>query len=763
MLESTLDRLTRWLVRHRVAVVVFWALLIPLFLYGFLNVGAKLLTIVKTTEDAQSTFVHRAKANRFPGQSQFMLLMTMHHDRSKYDDEDFALTAKAVHARLGSVKCIKSLTSFETLPLPSLFVSKDGHSQVSLIEMEVGRNDFGAALRCVNYIRAGVKASKRSWKLADLEVLVSGTSAINVDVGRLVRRDSQRAELIVGIVALFLLMWMLRSASAAFLPLITALIAVSGSLTVVFFMADHVELSMYVSVVSSMAGLGLGLDYALLYVSRFREELERGLDPVDAIARTAQTAGKAIAGSGVLVIMGFGGLLIPDLQFPRSVGLGGILVVFFALCATLSLLPVLLSFWHPTMHWPRWRWFLASHRRVDRFWEWWSRTVLRIPVILLGLGLVVVGICGPHLFQLKIKNPRHEAVPPTLESRRGIDRFIDIKGEAFLYRLEIMVEIRDGGTWDDKQRRKRFLAALAKVEKWPEVSKVNSANMMTKITGGLLGWGEGFAARFVSKDKKLVSIDIYGKDGSDVFMNRLVAKLRRELPRLMASDKGLRTYVGGQQATFYETMEGINAAIPIMFPVLAVSAFLFMSFFFRSLVIPIKALLLNALSLFSTFGILVLVFQHGYGLSLLGYHGGVPGALSVATPILLFGIIFGVSMDYEVFLMTRIQEAYHRLVKDATTHEEREEAHRAAIREGLSRTGGIITNAALIMVITFAAFITGTVLPMKEMGFALALAVALDATLVRMMLLPAVLKLLGTHTWLWPVRHSYKDRAKEKE
>ena len=752
MLESALDRLTRWLIRHRYLVVIFWILLIPLFIYGFLGVGKKLLTIVKTTEDAHSTFVFRAKAKRFAKQSQFMGLLTLHHDHKKYDDETYANTAHVVHKRLRPIKCIKAIMAYEDLPMPSLFTSKDGHSQVTVIEMDVGMNDYRAAGRCVDTIRAEVKASKKDWQLADMEVLMSGTPAIDVDVGRLLRKDSQRAELIVGIIALILLVWMFRSASAAFLPLITALIAVSGCLTVVFFVADHMELSLYVAIVSSMAGLGLGLDYALLYVSRFREERERGLEPLDAISRSAQTAGKAILGSGVLVAMGFGGLLIPELQFPRSVGLGGMLVVIFTLCTTLLLLPVLLSFWHPTMAWPKWRWFLESHKKVDRFWAWWGRSVLKISLPLLAVGLLVVGLCGPNLFKLKVKNPRHEAIPRTLESRRGIDRFIGIKGEAHLYRLEIVVEIRGDGTWDDKKRQKLFLSVLAKLKKWPQVDKARSANMMSDLTGGLMGWGEGLSERYISRDKKLVSIDLYGKDGSDVAMNRLIAKLRRELPKMVAPDKSLHIYVGGKQAFFYETMEGIKAAIPIIFPVLAVCAFLFMSFFFRSVVIPIKALLLNALSLFSTFGILVLVFQHGYGLSLLGYTGGPPGALSVATPILLFGIIFGVSMDYEVFLMTRIQEAYRRLVKGATTKAERKKAHLDAIEEGLSRTGGIISNAALIMVITFAAFISGTVLPMKEMGFALALAVALDATLVRMMLVPAVLKLLGTSTWFWPVK-----------
>jgi RND superfamily putative drug exporter len=162
---------------------------------------------------------------------------------------------------------------------------------------------------------------------------------------------------------------------------------------------------------------------------------------------------------------------------------------------------------------------------------------------------------------------------------------------------------------------------------------------------------------------------------------------------------------------------------------------------------------LNVLSLASTYGILVLVFQQGYGLGLLGVEGGPQGALSLITPVVLFCVLFGVSMDYEVFLVSRIQESYAAAGGYTASPEQQERLHREAIHQGLSRTGGIITNAALIMVITFAAFVSGVLLPMKEMGFALGLAVALDATLVRMMLVPAILRLVGRRTWWFPGRH----------
>ncbi len=751
MLERLLGRLTRFLIRHRWAVLILWLLPTPAFIYGFTAVNRKLLTVVMTHPEAQSTFVEQVKAREFAKQSQFLALLTFHHDHRQFDDDPYTKSTRRVHRAVEKVYCIKALTHYEKLPFRSLFVSENGNTQVSLIEMDVGLNDYHEAGRCVNHLRRAIRGVQDELALPALEVLVSGPPAVDVDIGRLVRRDSRRAELIVAACALILLVWMFRSASAALLPVITASLSVTGSLFVAFLVALEVELSMYVSVVSSMTGLGLGLDYALLYVSRFREERDKGREPEEAIVKAAQTAGFAILGSGIIVMMGFAGLLIPQLRLPQSVGLAGIFTVCFTLSTTLTLLPVLLSFWHPTMDWPRWRWFRASHAAVDRFWERWSAGVLRRPLVLVGVGLVVVGLAAPNLLRIELKNPRHEAIPMELESRRGVERFMEIAGAAEMYRITAVIQIEDQGTWLDEERQRHLLEVVEEIRGWPEVHKVRSADMMTKLIP-LAGFGAGFAGRFLSRDKRLVSMDIYGKDGSDAALNVLVGKLRRELPDRFAQDEAVKTWVGGRQATFYETKLGIKQAIPIMFPVLACCAFVFMAFFFRSLVIPAKALCLNALSLLTTFGLLVLVFQNGYGLGLLGYEGPPPGALSVATPIILFGVVFGVSMDYEVFLMTRIQEEWRERSADAKDPEALERAHRDAIQAGLSRTGGIITNAALIMVITFAAFISGTVLPMKEMGFALALAVALDATLVRMILVPAVLRLLGRRTWFWPGR-----------
>ncbi|MBN1769926.1 MAG: MMPL family transporter [Deltaproteobacteria bacterium] len=761
MLGRLLVGTTRWLLRHRAVVLLCWLLPLPLLLYGAYHVSARLKSIIPSRPGADSSVVGGLQAHEFPRQAQFVAELTFHDPRWTVDDAPFRDSVVATHAAVRRLPCVELLTSWPELPLRSSFVSPDAHTQLSLVEIEASADDYAAAEECVLELRRAVDAVRASLPLPDLELLVTGAPAVDHDIGRLVRRDGLRAELLVLAVSLVLLIWMFRSVAAAFLPLCTAGLGVSACLTVVWVVAAHVRLSVYVSTVSTMTGLALGLDYALLYVTRFREERAAGREPPEALEVTAATAGRAILGSGGLVLVGFAGLLIPDLGLARSIGLSGVLTVAGTLLSTLTLLPVLLSLLHRRLDWPRWGWFRRSHAAVDRFWERWSRGVLRRPVWPVLAGVLLVALCAPHLGALRVQNPRHEVIPPEVEARRGLSRVLEVAGEGDLYPIVVMVRAEDGTTFRDPARQRRFLALLDRVRAWPGVSLVQSADLLMPLSVDVLGlrlgygFGEGFAGRFVSRNADHASFNVLAKTSDDATLSALVVRLRAELPALLAElDPGLRAWVGGAPARDWETRTGLTGSLPVMIPVVALAAFLLMALLFRSLLVPLKALLLNAASLATTYGILVLVFQHGWGLGLLGVEGPPPGGLSFVTPVILFCILFGVSMDYEVFLVARIQEAYRRRAGPGDPPERRETAHREAIHEGLSRTGGIITNAALVAALTFAAFITGSLLPMKEMGFALALAVGLDATLVRMMLVPALLRFLGRRTWWWPLSGS---------
>ncbi len=757
MLERLLVRTTRWLLRHRALVLLAWLLPLPLLGHGAYRVSERLKSIIPSRAGADSSVVGGFQAHEFPRQAQFVAELTFHHPRATVDDAPFRDTVTAAHAAARGLPCVERLTSWPELPLRGFFVSPDARTQISLVEIAAAADDYAAAERCVVELRGAVGAARPTFPLADLELLVTGAPAVDHDIGRLVRRDGLRAELIVLVVSLVLLVWMFRSAAAAVLPLVTAGLAVSACMTVVWFVAAHVRLSVYVSTVSTMTGLALGLDYALLYVTRFREERAAGRAVAEALEVTAGTAGRAVLGSGGLVLIGFGGLLIPDLGLARSIGLAGALTVAGTLASTLTLLPVLLSLLHRALDWPRWGWFRTSHAAVDRFWERWSRLVLRRPAFPVLGGLLVVALCAPQLAELRVQNPRHEVIPAEVEARRGLQRVLEVAGEGDLYPIVVVVHAGDGTTFRQPERQRTFLALLERVRAWPEVAHVQSADLLMGLSVELLGvrlgygFGEGFAGRFVSRDADYASFNVLAQTSDDATLSTLVERLRAELPGLLAElDPGLRAWVGGAPARDWETRTGLIGSLPLMIPVVAFAAFLLMALLFRSVVVPLKALLLNAASLATTYGILVLVFQHGWGLGLLGVEGPPPGGLSFVTPVILFCILFGVSMDYEVFLVSRIQEAFRRRTGPADPPERREAAHREAIHEGLSRTGGIITNAALVATLTFAAFISGSLLPMKEMGFALALAVALDATLVRMMLVPALLRFLGRRTWWWP-------------
>ena len=762
MLGRWLAGLTRFLLRHRLAVLLVWLVPLPFLAHGSLHVSERLKSIIGSRDDAPSSEVARLQAREFPRQTQFVAEITFHHERWTADDEPFRRSRDMVHGAVRGLPCVKLLTTWPELPLRSNFVSPDGRTQLSLVEIAVGPNDFDGAERCVLDLRRTIRAVRPGLPLGDLELLVTGPPAVDHDIGRLVREDSLRAEMIVAVAGLLLLVWIFRSAAAAFLPIVTAGLGLATCLSIVYLVAADFRLSVYVSTVSTMTGLALGLDWALLYVTRYREERDAGKTRDEALVTAAATAGRAVLGSGGLVLVGFAGLLVPDLDLSRSIGLAGALTVACTLLTTLTLTPPLLSLLGRGIDWPRWHWFRASHAAVDRFWVRWSRLVLRRPVVPLLLGAAIVAPFAPYLGSLRVQNPRHEVIPQELEARRGLDRLLEIADEGDLYPIVVVLHAEGGRTFDRKDRQGEVLRVFERLRAWPEVGKVHSADLLmdlsVEVFGVRLGYGfgDGFAGRFVGRNADFLSLNVLARSSDDPTLSALVDRLNRELPGLLAAEApGLTSLVGGAPARDSESRTGLIGSLPTMIPIVACAAFLLMALLFRSIVIPLKALLLNAASLATTFGILVLVFQHGWGLGLFGIHGAAAG-LSFITPVLLFCVLFGVSMDYEVFLVARIREEYLARVREGDSPAARDAAHREAIAEGLSRTGGTITNAALVAFITFAAFLSGSLRPMQEMGFALAVAVALDATLVRMMLVPAVLHLLGRHSWLWPGRRRAK-------
>jgi len=756
MIERFLSRMTAWLLRHRILVVALWLVPTPLLVLGYLGVNRRLKSTVDTHTAAQSTTVAKKRAEGFSRQTEFIATVTFHDHKLTVDDTPVYTSVARLNAAFKKHPCTARLTSYADLPIRDFFVSKNGLTQATVIEMKAARGDYTTAENCVRKYRKLVAELKPSLPLPRLEVLITGISAFEVDLGVIVQRDSTRAELVVFVISLILLVWMFRSAAASVLPLITAAIAVTTCLSIIYVVAGYIKLSFFASTMATMSGIGLGLDYALLYVNRAKEELGRGAAIHDAIVTAGHTAGKAILGSGTLVMVGFSGLFIPQLGLARSLALSGLVIVFLTLCTTLTLLPVLLSFWHPALDWPRWRWFKASHATVDRFWERWAGFVIRRPWVPLVVAAAVIVPFAPRVFQIRVMNPRHEIIPGHVEARRGVERVIEIAGEGQIYPVTCVAEITDGGTWDDPKRQKFLVQRFEEVRAMKSVAVLQGPDLLMGLSVNLLGvrlgagFGDGFSGRFISDNRRMVTFDIHVRKVTDQNLDALVSALRRDLPRRFAADPGIRVWVGGQPATTWETKKTLVGSLPTLVPVVIIAAFLMMAIFFRSLVVPFKAVILNVLSLSTTYGIIVLVFQQGYGLSLLGVDGGPQGALSLITPVVLFCVLFGVSMDYEVFLVSRIKETFAGSGGFEASPERQEQLHREAIHHGLSRTGGIITNAALIMVITFGAFVSGVLLPMKEMGFALGLAVALDATLVRMMLVPAILRLVGRRTWWWP-------------
>jgi putative drug exporter of the RND superfamily len=537
---------------------------------------------------------------------------------------------------------------------------------------------------------------------------LTGPSPLLSDLVRVESADMATAELVGLPIAFVVLLLTLRSAVAAAVPLLLGLAGLGlcfGVLAATLLVADW---NLFVETLFVMIGLGVGIDYALLVVRRFREELARGSDPPEAIARTLDTAGRTVVFSGAIVAISMVALATTGLPFFGEAAVAVMLVVLLTVAATLTLLPALLLRLGPRLE--RWRLPGGTSREEAsvRRWERWGRAVVRRPwtvtlvavFVLLAAAAPAVGIrSGTDL------NARAMAGEPAADALQVLERAFP---DASLAPVEVLVRSTDAGLGS-------------------AVPPVRAAVERERLLGPVtrLGLGGG--------DAVLVADPSVPADSSEAAS--LVERLRPAVRA--AAPPGTTVQVAGPTAELLDFGDATDDATPYVLVVTLALAFLLLTAVFRSPVLALKAIVMNLFSVAAAIGLTVLVFQEGLGESVLGFTS--PGYLQSWMPLTLFMIVFGLSMDYEVFMVTRIREEYDRT---GDTVE--------AIVSGLARTGTVVTSAAAIMVAIFGAAVLTRIPEIKQMGFGLAVAVLLDATIVRGALVPAVMRLAGPWNWWMP-------------
>jgi len=580
------------------------------------------------------------------------------------------------------------------------------------------------------------------------EVMVTGFPALDHDVRTISAEDTERGEQRALPLTLAVLIVAFGALVAAALPVLVGVLAITIALGLVTIAARYTPMSVFVLNITTMVGLGVGIDYSLLIVTRFREELNRGLSPADAAIRTVETAGSAVITSGLTVVVGFAALVTTPLSDTRSVGVGGLLVVAVAVLLSTTFLPAVLAILGRNIDRPKWLARPLARFHAPTGWERWARWLGHRPWRAVAVGGTAIALLTFPLSQIRLGLPATNWFPPESESGRGLEALREMGASGVIQPVRVVVQLPEGESALSARRLPGLKALTDSIRKDPRVREVRGVVKPRMSTLQLVVYYSDPAAvraknpkffdAYLSADNRVTLIDVIPADtvsltGLMDVVRRVRALVARDVRGLAGAEILVAGFAASNVDTQQELMKRFPETVALVLGITAIMLFVA----FRSLLVPIKAVVLNLLSVGGAFGLTVLVFQHGYGGRLFGLDGPTQ-AIWAVVPVLVFAIVFGLSMDYEVFLLTRVKEVF-----DKTGRNDH------ATMEGLSATASTITSAALIMILVFGTFAFTRVLAVQLIGFGLAAAVLLDATLIRMVLVPAIMHIAGRWNW-WP-------------
>jgi RND superfamily putative drug exporter len=581
---------------------------------------------------------------------------------------------------------------------------------------------------------------------ADLDITLAGAPVFYADIETASQRDLRRAELIAVPFALLALLLVFGSLVAAMVPLVVGGMSVAAVLGSLYWIAHVTDLSIFVLNLSSMLGLGLAVDYSLFVTSRYREELAHNGGNVDAaVAGCVATAGRAVFFSGTTVLIGLSGLAIFPFMFLRSVGIAGVVVVAFATLAALTLLPAVLAIAGTRIN--RFPLRRQIHSRgplhpPEGLWARIARWVMAHPLKVLIPTLGFLLLLGLPFLNVNVSSPDGRVLPEDLASRQGFDILADRYGPGEISPFIIAVE---SPTSIYRMANLRALHELTtEISGDPRIARVQSvfsfgedvdqSTALAFLAGrrGLERIGVDTGLSRLSGERATLVLAYTRAPANDPSNKDLLRDIRR-----LELGGDLNMLVDGGTAEIVDVVNLMYRDFPRAVLLIVVATYFVLLVLFRSLILPLKAIAMNTLSILASYGALVFIFQEGHFSKLLQF---TPlGFVEASLPVIMFCILFGLSMDYEVFLLSRVREEWERTGDNAQS-----------VAMGLQRSGRIITSAALIVVVVTASFVTADVILIKALGLGIALAVLLDATVVRALLVPATMRLLGRWNWWIP-------------
>jgi putative drug exporter of the RND superfamily len=703
----------RWSARRRFTVIGIW---VGLFLVGGLltssYLSGALTTQAEFTNNPDSKQAQQLLEQRLSGPRRSNEVVIVRSESRMVSDPAFKAYVQRLKGDLDALKPAVVQATEDPYGAGGRFVSDDRHATLIPVTMAGSLDDADKNIDQV------LNRTLHAQHPDGFRVWVAGEATAAKDSNTIAEQDLRQGETIGIVAALIILIVVFGTLAAAVVPVVMAIMSIVVALGLVSLLGLAFNLSFFITNMITMIGLAVGIDYSLFTVSRYREERARGRDKLAAIGAAGGTANRAVFFSGMTVVLALAAMLLNPTTIFRSIAAGAIVVVLVAVSASLTLLPALLAVMGDRVNALRvpvlFRRRQADVERTHGFWAGVARRVMARPVLSLVVAVGILAVAALPLFGIRTGFSGISTFPDDVQSKQAFTVLSrDFTAGGLTSPAQIVV--------DGKVRSPAVTAAIGRLQADLKADRAFGPSTVQTNQAG---------------DLALVSVPVNGDPSSEA-ATAAVRHLRSVTVPAAFAGVNASVKVGGQTAGGIDFFDLTHFYTPFAIAFVLGLSFLLLMVVFRSVVLPLLGVALNLLSAAAAYGLLVWVFQHGHGAGLLGFQQ--VETIESWLPLFLFSVLFGLSMDYQVFLLSRIQERYGQ-TRD----------NRDAVSFGLRTTGGIITGAAVIMVAVFAGFAAGRLTMLQQMGFGLAVAVLIDATLVRSVLVPAAMTLLGKWNWYLP-------------
>jgi RND superfamily putative drug exporter len=700
-----MSSLTRWVLAHKRTVAVFW---VALTIAGVAAAGpaSNALESEFSVPDKEGWETNVAIAERYGGtggdNAPLLPVVTLPKGKA-VDSPGVQRDLTRLDTRLERALPGSRIASYASTG-DKTFVSDDGRTVYSIVHPRPDRDStFGENPKAERAARSAIDGAT----VAGQPVHLTGFDALAEESGSDSGGPGVLLEAVLGAAGALIVLGFVFASFLALVPLVMAAVSIMTTFLLLYGLTQLTAVSPIVQFLIALIGLGVAIDYSLLVVSRWREERSHGRSGDEAVQRAMETAGRAVVFSGVTVAIGLVALIALPLPFLRSMGYGGMLIPLVSTLVAITLLPVVLAKLGPRLDWP--------HRRTDdkasRAWTRWAEAVSRRRWVAAGAGMAVIVALTFAATDLQLGTSDADTVARSGDAKEGLVALEKAGiGEGALLPNEILIE--------DGTDPERVAADLSGVE-----------GIHGAVAPADSDWRRAGTALV-----EAVPVPDSGSDPGEATLQGV---------RDTAHAAGPDVRVGGQPAGNADFIDSVYGSFPLMIALITITTFILLARAFRSLLLPAKAIVLNVLSVAAAWGVLVLVWQHGYGSEAI-WDIQATGSIPSWMPLMVFAFLFGLSMDYEVFILSRMREEYDRT---GSTH--------TAVVRGIGRTGRLVTSAALILFLSFTSMASGPETDVKMMATGLAAGILLDATVIRALIVPAVIALMGRWNWWlprWPAR-----------